>query len=177
MTQNSTGFTESEYREFSNLFVFWGERHAEIGATPSWAGIWPEVPGQFPAHELSARGLGGDPGYILRREGGVVRRYWVERGWLVSRGEYGHVIDAMKAMAATLASEYRVAQGYESLFSKLEGTMPDGVEISTLDGREVYRILGGSPDQWIPVYGVPGGISPYFLTHSLDQVNADLLRP
>ncbi|GAA4757806.1 hypothetical protein GCM10023217_32580 [Gordonia alkaliphila] len=174
MRQQPAGFTESEYRVFSDLFVFWGERHAEIGATPAWSGIWPRIPGQFPAPEISARCSGGDPGYITRREGRAVRRYWIERGSLDSVGECGYFIDAMKFMAATLASDYRDAKGYEQLYLKLKGVMPDGVEVSIMDGREVYRLMGHDPDRYIPVYGVPGGISPYLLTHSLDQVNLEI---
>lgn len=177
MIQMSVGFTEEECRVFSDLFVFWSERHAEIGATPSWAGIWPERPNRIPAPELSARSIGGDPGYILRREGPAVRQYWIERGSLDVIGEYGYFIDAMKAMAVRLASEYRKAKGYEQPFFKLEGIMPDGVEISTMNGREVYGLIGGDPAEYIPTYGVRGGLMPYLLTRSLEQVNADLLRP
>ncbi|GAA4759542.1 hypothetical protein [Gordonia alkaliphila] len=177
MTQQPMGFTESEFRVFSDLFVFWGERHAEIDATPAWSGIWPEVPDQFPAPELSARSPGGDPGYIIRREGRAVRQYWLERGSLFEEGEYGEFAEAMKAMATGLASGYRRSKGYEQLFFKPEGTMSDGVEIACVDGREVYRIIGGDPGRYIPVDGVRNGLDPYLLTHSLDQVNADLLRP
>lgn len=175
-SEESAGFTEQEYRMFAELFAFWGERHAEIGATPSWAGIAPDPPHRYPADEITALGPGAD-GFILRREGRAVHEYWIERGTLNSRGEFGHFIDALKAMAASLASQYRHSKGYEYLSFKLKGIMPDGVEVVTIGGRDVYRLIDGDPQRYIPVYGTPGGLMPHLLTRSLSRLNAELLEP
>ncbi|MCK0438935.1 hypothetical protein MUG78_05510 [Gordonia alkaliphila] len=177
MVDQPTGFSEEEYLKFADLFRFWGERYSEIGVRPDWSGIAPQEPHGYPAMEISAREIGGDPGYILRREGALVHQYWIERGSLDDMGEFRQFSDALKAMSILLASGYRRAKGYEPLYSKLDGIMPEGVEVSSLGDVEVYRIVGGDPDRYFRVYGDPGGLLPYMLAHSLSEVNADLLRP
>ncbi|GAA4759610.1 hypothetical protein GCM10023217_34890 [Gordonia alkaliphila] len=83
----------------------------------------------------------------------MVFRYWLERGSLFDDGEYGDFAEAAKYMAVTLASQYREAKGYEPFPSKVGEMMSDGVEVSTMDGREVCRLIDGDPGRYIPVYG------------------------
>jgi len=55
--------------------------------------------------------------------------------------------------------------------------MPNVVEVVTEGDRDVYRLTGGDPKQYIPVAGTPGGLMPYLLTRSLSRLNAELLEP
>ena len=177
MNSQPNDISENEYKIFVDLFEFWGRQYADHGLTIPWSGISPVPPVGASSFEIRARAAGGDPELSFRREAGRVREYWIERGALESRGEFGCFMDAMKALAVTLASQYRADMGYEPLYTRLQGKIPDGVEMSVVDGREVYRLSEGGPDRYIPICGTKGGVLPYLLTRSLSDINTDLLTP